>query len=85
MRVNNSVLDPYIIYNGSETEMRCQVTDDVVPLAYENVTVKFYSNVSGYLGENSTNVSGWAFFRFVENNVGNYLITCNVSSNLGSN
>jgi hypothetical protein len=81
MAINQSSTNPYlspsIIYNGSSTTMFCQVIDDVLGIPYSGRTVQFYHNVSGLLGTNTTNATGWAQFTFTENTIGNYAISCN--------
>jgi hypothetical protein len=82
MKINQSEMEPYIMYNGTRTNISCQVTDEQVGVPYSNVNVSFYNNVSGYLGSALTNSSGWANISYIENNVGTYTITCNVSNQL---
>ncbi|MCA9459634.1 MAG: hypothetical protein KC550_03735, partial [Nanoarchaeota archaeon] len=79
MKINQSKMEPYIIYNGSKINISCQVTDESVNLPYANVNVSFYNNVTGYLNSSITNSSGWANISYIENIVGSYTITCNVS------
>ena len=82
MKINQSKMLPYVMYNGSQTNISCQVTDELVDIPYSGVTVNFYNNVSGFLGSALTNGTGWAKISYIENNIGKYTIICNVSDDL---
>lgn len=82
LKLNQSQMSPYIMYNGTQTNISCQVADEFFDIAYPNVNVSFYNNVSGYLGSDLTDSSGWANISYVENNIGKYDIICNFSSQL---
>jgi hypothetical protein len=82
LKINQSWMRPYVMYNGTLTNIGCQVTDEFLDVPYSNINVSFYNNVSGYLGSSLTNSTGWANWSYIENNIGIYTITCNVSNDL---
>ncbi|MCA9459079.1 MAG: hypothetical protein KC550_00860 [Nanoarchaeota archaeon] len=80
MKINQSKMAPYVMYNGTRTNISCQVTDENLDLPYSNVNISFYNNVTGYLNSSVSNSSGWANISYIEKNIGSYKITCNVST-----
>lgn len=82
LKINQSKLEPYIMYNQTSTNISCQASDFNLDIAYENVNISFYHNVTGYLGSALSNSSGWAKINYTENNTGIYTISCNLSDEI---
>lgn len=80
LKVNQTILSPNVGYGPLTTTMSCQYVDyNIQSIPYQNVNVSFYQG-STLLGYNSTNSSGWSQYTFTEPIIGNYNVTCNVSS-----
>jgi hypothetical protein len=79
--INQSNLNPVNITQGQTTQVSCQVTDAYTLDAIANYIISFYSNNTGFLGNNQTNSSGWAILSFTSYDIGSETITCIITSN----
>jgi|GEM_PF-2703035 len=83
VNISESNLDPSSMNNGSSTIISCRIVDNQSGSAIENYNVSFYHNVSGFLGWNITNSTGWASLNFTDTTSDppqNYTITCNITN-----
>jgi hypothetical protein len=80
VRIVDISLSPGVIEEGQDTLMRCRVQQENgtdVP----GYNVSFYTNESGYLGQNWTQSDGWVQYRFTDNTNGTTIVICNITVN----
>ena len=79
--INESTLSPFAINQSDTTTMTCLARDSNTTDVMVEYPVSFYSNETGFLGTNQTNSSGFAVWTFIDNTVGDELLTCNITGN----
>ncbi|RLF36859.1 MAG: hypothetical protein DRN08_00535 [Thermoplasmata archaeon] len=76
--VNQSSLDPSVIYVNETTTMGCQIIDSNASIPISGYTVYFY-NSTHLLGTNTTDATGWAYYTYNDSTNGTETMTCNIT------
>jgi len=61
--------------------LACRVRENTSTAVISNYNVSFWDNITGYLGSDLTNSTGWANISISYGTTGPYNITCNITSN----
>ncbi|MFQ6009802.1 MAG: S8 family serine peptidase [Candidatus Aenigmatarchaeota archaeon] len=76
----NESNNPLSVDEDTAAKLNCRVRDSNTTAPIGNYTVHFWDNTT-YLGNNSTNSTGWSEFSQVFNTPGGYEIKCNITDN----